>query len=120
MRLDENQKRVFNEFRLNKRASKADVSLKVNLTHPAVTQIVRKLCESGYLKEDEEKRKGPRGQPATIFAKISSPARSEGKGLVAGSVGATRRTRHGSPIPYTRAPPRSLTNPLPTFFRVSP
>ena len=56
MRLDENQKRVFNEFRLNKRASKADVSLKVNLTHPAVTQIVRKLCESGYLKEDEEKR----------------------------------------------------------------
>ena len=32
MRLDENQKRVFNEFRLNKRASKADVSLKVNLT----------------------------------------------------------------------------------------
>ena len=68
MRLDENQKRVFNEFRLNKRASKADVSLKVNLTHPAVTQIVRKLCESGYLKEDEEKRKGPRGQPATIYS----------------------------------------------------
>ena len=68
MRLDENQKRVFNEFRLNKRASKADVSLKVNLTHPAVTQIVRKLCKSGYLKEDEEKRKGPRGQPATIYS----------------------------------------------------
>jgi predicted NBD/HSP70 family sugar kinase len=68
MLLDENQKRVFNEFRLNKRASKADVSLQVNLTHPAVTQIVRKLCELGYLKEDDEKRKGPRGQPATMYS----------------------------------------------------
>jgi predicted NBD/HSP70 family sugar kinase len=68
MRLDENQKRVFNEFRLQKRASKADVSLRVKLSHPAVTQIVRRLCQLGYLQEDEEKRKGPRGQPATIYS----------------------------------------------------
>ena len=57
MRLDENQKRVFNEFRLQRKASKADVVKRVNLTHPAVTQIVRKLCEKGYLKEEDEKRR---------------------------------------------------------------
>lgn len=68
MGLDENQKRVLNEFRLWGKASKADVARSVDLTHPAVTQIVRKLCEMGYLEEEAKKRKGPRGQPATIYS----------------------------------------------------
>jgi len=68
MRLDENQKRVFNEFRPQRKVSKSEVARRVNLTHPAVTQIVRKLCEMGYLQEEKEKSKGPRGQPATLYS----------------------------------------------------
>ncbi|WP_320825443.1 ROK family transcriptional regulator [Reinekea sp.] len=68
MRLDENQKRVFNEFRPHRKVSKSEVARRVNLTHPAVTQIVKKLCDMGYLQEEKEKSKGPRGQPATLYS----------------------------------------------------
>lgn len=68
MRLDLNQRRVLNEFRLHGQASKADIVRSVGLTHPSATRIVQKLCELGYLEEKAEKRKGPRGQPATIYS----------------------------------------------------
>lgn len=66
--LDENKLKVLNEFRLFGQASKADVARRVNLTHPAVSQIVMNLCEAGYLEEEMQKRKGQRGQPATIYS----------------------------------------------------
>ena len=68
MRLDENQKRVFNQFRPQREVSKSEVARRVNLTYPAINQIVKKLCEMGYLKEAKEKRKGPRGQPANVYS----------------------------------------------------
>ena len=55
MVLDHNQKRVLNVFRLLSNASKADVVRRIDLTHPAVTQIVRKLCDKGYLEKKEKK-----------------------------------------------------------------
>lgn len=67
MHLEENEIRVLNEFRFLGEASKADVVRRIGLTHPAVTRIVQKLCASGFLKQAEEKRKGPRGQPAAIY-----------------------------------------------------
>jgi predicted NBD/HSP70 family sugar kinase len=68
MILDESQKKVLGKFRLLGQASKADIARQVDLTPPAVAQIVRKLCDMGYLDEHKEKRKGPRGQPATIYS----------------------------------------------------
>lgn len=67
MSLDDNQKRVLAVYRAVHRASKADVARAVGLTHPAVAQIINRLCELGYLTEEEEKRKGRRGQPASIY-----------------------------------------------------
>ncbi|NVK31675.1 MAG: ROK family transcriptional regulator [Gammaproteobacteria bacterium] len=67
MKLEINEKRVLNEFRHAELASKADVARRVELTHPAVTRIVDKLCAMGFLAQQDEKRRGPRGQPATIY-----------------------------------------------------
>ena len=66
--LEPNQRNVLNVFRQQKAASKSEVIKRVNLTHPAVTQIVSKLCDMGYLVEIKGKRKGARGQPATIYS----------------------------------------------------
>lgn len=66
--LDENKLKVLNAFRLLGRASKAEVARRVDLTHPAVSQIVMYLCSAGYLEEDAQKRKGQRGQPATTYS----------------------------------------------------
>jgi predicted NBD/HSP70 family sugar kinase len=68
MILDESQKKVLGKFRLLGQASKPDIARDVELTPPAVAQIVRKLCDMGYLDEHKEKRRGPRGQPAAIYS----------------------------------------------------
>lgn len=66
--LDENKLKVLNVFRLLGQASKAEVARRIDLTHPAVSEIVKRLCDAGYLKQEPRKRQGQRGQPATLYS----------------------------------------------------
>jgi predicted NBD/HSP70 family sugar kinase len=65
--LNHNQKTVLNVFRWWEETSKAEVVRLIGLSHPAVTHIVEKLISFGYLEKVNKKRRGDRGQPASLY-----------------------------------------------------